>query len=64
MGIVQEDSSGVHINLGELSRYNGLSEFENMKMIVELLAIKAEVYDIPLKVGISFPKVESFKKES
>ena len=46
---------GDTINLGELSKYNGLSEFENMKAILEILSVKAEVYDIPQRVSLEFP---------
>lgn len=44
------------INLGELSKYNGKSGLENFKVIMELLVQKAEFYDIPQKVVVSFPK--------
>ena len=42
------------IDLVELSKYNGQSELENFKTIFEILAVKAEVYDMPLKVHLGF----------
>lgn len=51
--IIKEDGS---ISLSELSKYNGESELENLKRLISLLAIKAEYYDIPQKVIVSFPK--------
>lgn len=38
------------INLAELSKKTGKSEVEIAKSICVLLALKAEVYDIPQKV--------------
>ena len=38
--IIKQDGA---IDMGELSRQNGLSEFENIKTIAQLLAIKADV---------------------
>jgi len=45
---------GNKINLEELSKYNGKSEFENAKMIIQILAMKAEIYGIPQKVVARF----------
>jgi len=44
------------INMAELSRRNGLTELENAKEIIQILAIKGEVYDIPQKVCLTFKK--------
>ena len=48
--------NGNTINLDELSKRNGKSELENMKVIIQLLAMKAEVCDITQKVTMTFPK--------
>ena len=50
--IVKDD----RVNMEELSKQNGLTEFENFKAIIQILMVKAEVYDIPQKVVLSFPK--------
>jgi len=44
------------INLAELSKYNGLSELENMKKIITFLAAKAEFNDENIKVQVRFKK--------
>ena len=49
--IIKDDGG---INLGELSRYNGKSEFENTKMIVQILTMKAEVYNTPQTIRLTF----------
>ena len=51
--INKEDNS---INLGELSRQNGLSEFENFKTLMGILIVKADFEDTNLKVQIRFKK--------
>ena len=43
------------VNMGELSRQNGKSELENLKAIMEILEIKAAIYDTPQKVILTFP---------
>jgi len=44
---------GNSISLSELSRHNGKSEVENAKMIIQILATKAEVYGIPQTVRLT-----------
>lgn len=44
------------INMAELSRRNGLTELENAKKIIQILAVKGEVLDIPQKVCLTFKK--------
>lgn len=50
------DKASGTISLAELSKYNGKTEFENMKWIVEFLQAKAEFYDRPQKMIITFKK--------
>lgn len=51
MTILDKDGT---IHLDELSKYNGKTEFENAKMITEILMIKAEVYGIPQTIHSYF----------
>lgn len=41
------------ISLTELSKFNGKSEMENLKMLTLFLAQKAEFYGIPQKMHIT-----------
>ena len=53
-GIVDKETGA--INLAKLSEYNDKSEVENAKWIIEFLQLKAEFYNIPQKVLLTFPK--------
>ncbi len=50
--IIENDT----INLKALSEYNGESESENAKKIIQILAQKAEFYNIPQTVHLTVPK--------
>jgi len=52
--IIDKTTGG--INLAELSKQNGRTEIENAKTLIELLAVKADFYDKPLKIHLTFPK--------
>ena len=45
---------GDTINMAALSEYNGKSDFENAKTIMRILAMKADIYDMPVKVLLTF----------
>lgn len=49
------------VSLKELSKYNGKTEFENMRMIILFLAQKAKFYNRPQKVIITFKGQEGQK---
>jgi len=51
------------INMAELSRRNGLTELENAKKIIQILAVKGEVLDIPQKVCLTFKEELRCKKQ-
>ena len=57
--IIDKDDT---INMGELSKQNGKSEIENFKTILQILEVKAGVYDIPQKVIVSFKEVQNASK--
>ena len=42
------------ISLAELSKYNGQSEVENIKLIITFLTQKAEAYGIPQTVHLTY----------
>jgi len=42
------------IDLAELSKYNGQSELENIKLIIAFLTQKAEAYGIPQTVRLTY----------
>lgn len=42
------------INLKALSEYNGKTELENFKTITTILALKANIYNKPQKIRITF----------
>lgn len=46
------------INMAELCRYNGKSEFDNLKTIVGILALKAEVYGITQKLRLTLKEAK------
>ena len=50
--IIENDT----INLKALSKYNGESETENAKKIIQILAQKAKFYNIPQTVCLTFPR--------
>ena len=51
-----EDDGG--IDLAELSKYNGQSELENIKLIIAFLTQKAEAYGIPQTVRLTYKEKE------
>ena len=58
MSEIIEDGS---INLGALSRVNGLSELDNAKAIIKFIIAKAEFYGTPEKIMLRKRK-EQWKK--
>ncbi len=49
------------ISLAELSKFNGESEVENAKKIINFLAQKAEFYDTPQTIILTYQEVTNAK---
>ena len=62
MAIIDKDGC---ISLAKLSKFNGKTELENAKMIVQILAYKAEFSGIPQTVRFNCEeKIEELKERN
>ncbi len=48
------------IDLVALGEYNGKTELENAKTIFRILAMKADIYDMPVKVRLTYKGGKKF----